>query len=48
VPLAGIAVVLAVLSGMSSLAMMLGLTWLGIGLTYGALLRRRRRTELTL
>ena len=48
VPLAGIAVVLAVLSGMSSLAMMLGLTWLGIGLAYGALLRRRRRTELTL
>jgi len=48
VPLAGIAVVLAVLSGMSSLAMLLGLTWLGIGLAYGALLRRRRRTELTL
>jgi amino acid transporter len=48
VPLAGIAVVLTVLSGMSSLAMMLGLTWLGIGLAYGALLRRRRRTELTL
>jgi amino acid transporter len=48
VPLAGIAVVLAVLSGMSSLAMMLGLTWLGIGLAYGALLRKRRRTELTL
>jgi amino acid transporter len=48
VPLAGIAVVLAVLSGMSSLAMMLGLAWLGVGLAYGAVLRRRRRTELTL
>jgi amino acid transporter len=48
VPLAGSAVVLAVLSGMSSLAMMLGLAWLGVGLAYGAVLRRRRRTELTL
>jgi len=48
IALLAIAVVLAVLSGMSSLAMMLGLTWLGIGLAYGALLRRRRRTELTL
>jgi amino acid transporter len=48
VPVAGIAVVLAVLSGMSSLAMMLGLTWLVIGLAYGALLQRRQRTELTI
>lgn len=47
-PLAGIAVVLAVLSGMSSLAKSLGITWLIIGLAYGALLTRRRRTELRL
>jgi hypothetical protein len=33
---------------MSSLAMLLGVTWLAMGLVYGALLRRRRRTELTL
>jgi amino acid transporter len=48
VPAAGIAVVLAVLTGMSSVAMMLGLSWLGIGLVYGAVLRKRRRTDLTI
>jgi amino acid transporter len=46
VPVAGIAVVLAVLTGMSSVAMVLGLSWLGLGLFYGAVLRKRRRTEL--
>jgi hypothetical protein len=29
-------------------AMMLGLSWLGIGLVYGAVLRKRRRTDLTI
>jgi amino acid transporter len=48
VPVAGIAVVLAVLTGMSSLAMILGLSWLVIGLAYGALLRKRHRTDLTI
>jgi hypothetical protein len=48
VPLAGIAVVLAVLTGMSAVAMMLGLSWLGLGLLYGAVLRKRGRTDLTI
>jgi amino acid transporter len=48
VPSAGIIVVLAVLSGMSSLAVMLGLTWLIVGLTYGMVLTKRRRTELAI
>jgi amino acid transporter len=48
VPVAGIAVVLAVLTGMSSVAMILGLSWLGIGLVYGAVLRKRHRTDLTI
>jgi amino acid transporter len=48
VPVTGIVVVLAVLTGMSSVAMTLGCTWLGIGLVYGALLRKRRRTDLTI
>jgi amino acid transporter len=48
VPVAGIIVVLAVLSGMSALAMMLGLTWLVAGVIYGLLLTARRRAELTL
>jgi amino acid transporter len=48
VPTAGIIVVLAVLSGMSSVAMTLGISWLGIGLAYGAFLRTRHRTELAL
>lgn len=48
VPLAGIIVVLAVLSGMSSLAMAFGLSWLCAGLVYGGMLRKRHRTELTI
>jgi hypothetical protein len=28
--------------------MILGLSWLGIGLVYGAMLRKRHRTDLTL
>ena len=48
VPVSGIIVVLAVLSGMSSLAMALGVTWLVVGVVYGTILKRRRRTELSL
>lgn len=48
VPVAGIAVVLTVLTGMSSVAMILGLSWLAIGLVYGAVLRKRHRIDLTL
>jgi len=48
VPAAGIVVVLAVLSGMSSLAMVLGLSWLAVGLLYGWVLMKRHRTELAL
>jgi amino acid transporter len=48
VPAAGIIVVLAVLSGMSSLAMILGISWLTAGLGYGTVLTRRRRAELTI
>jgi amino acid transporter len=48
VPTAGIIVVLAVLSGMSSIAMTLGISWLGIGLAYGAFLRKSHRTELAI
>jgi amino acid transporter len=48
VPVAGIIVVLAVLSGMSSMAMMLGLSWLAVGLAYGTVLTKRRRAELTI
>jgi amino acid transporter len=46
VPVAGSIVVLAVLSGMSSLAMTLGLVWLAVGLVYGRVLTNRRRAEL--
>ena len=48
VPVAGISVVLVVLSGMSGLAMTLGLAWLAAGLVYGMVLTARRRMELTL
>ena len=48
VPVAGILVVLAVLSGMSALATTLGLTWLIVGLAYGMVLTKRRRAELTI
>ena len=43
VPVCGIAVVLAVLSGMSSLAIRVGLAWLAVGIVYGAVLRTRGR-----
>ncbi|HMK86884.1 MAG TPA: APC family permease [Steroidobacteraceae bacterium] len=46
VPLLGAAVVLAVMTGMSSLATTLGLAWLGAGLVYGAVLHRSRRDAL--
>jgi amino acid transporter len=48
VPVMGIVVVLAVLSGMSSIAMTLGVSWLAVGLAYGTFLRRRRGTELAI
>lgn len=43
VPLAGIAVVVAVFTGMSRLATMVGLGWLVLGITYGLVLRVARR-----
>jgi amino acid transporter len=46
VPVLGAAVVLAVMTGMSSLAVTLGATWLVAGLLYGAVLHRRRRDAL--
>lgn len=46
VPLLGTAVVLAVMTGMSTLATTLGLAWLGAGLLYGAVLHRSRRDAL--
>ena len=48
VPVAGIIVVLAVLSGMSQLAMILGVAWLIIGTVYGSILTSRRRAELAI
>jgi amino acid transporter len=48
VPIAGIIVVIAVLSGMSALATRLGLVWLAFGLVYGAVLAKRRQADLTL
>jgi hypothetical protein len=48
IPLAGSIVVLAVLSGMSSMALVLGLAWLAAGLVYGAVLVSRRRAELAI
>jgi amino acid transporter len=48
IPLLGIAVVLAVMSGMSPLAMTLGIVWLTVGLSYGLLLRKRNRNELSI
>ena len=41
VPVAGIGVVLAVLSGMSRLALIVGVTWLGVGAVYGAAMKAR-------
>src|SRR5580698_6453354 len=46
VPICGFSVVLAVFSGMSAIAVKLGLSWLAVGLVYGAVLRARRRDEL--
>jgi amino acid transporter len=48
VPLAGMGVVLSVLTGMSHTAMILGLSWLGVGLVYGAILAKRHRVGLEL
>ena len=48
VALIGAAVVLAVMTGMSSLATTVGIAWLGVGLVYGAILHRRRRTTLAI
>lgn len=48
VPVAGIIVVLAVMSGMSALATTLGLGWLVVGLGYGVVLTKRRRAELAI
>jgi amino acid transporter len=46
VPLAGVAVVLAVFTGMSRLATELGIGWLVVGAVYGLVLRARDRGEL--
>jgi amino acid transporter len=45
VPLVGAAVVLTVFVGLSSLSVRVGLTWLGVGLLYGAVLKRLGREE---
>jgi amino acid transporter len=46
VPMCGIAVVLAVFSGMSALAVKVGSTWLIAGLLYGLVLKAKHREEL--
>jgi amino acid transporter len=46
VPLLGIVVVAAVFSGMSALAVKLGVAWLAVGLVYGVFLRSAGRQEL--
>jgi hypothetical protein len=46
VPICGFLVVLAVFSGMSALAVKVGLTWLAAGLVYGVVLRAKNRQEL--
>jgi amino acid transporter len=48
VPVAGIIVALAVLSGMSQLAMILGVAWLIVGTVYGGILTSRQRAELAI
>jgi amino acid transporter len=45
-PLCGIIVVLAVFSGMSALAVKVGVTWLVVGLVYGLVLKALHRDEL--
>jgi amino acid transporter len=46
VPICGIIVVLAVFSGMSALAVKVGLAWLAAGLLYGLVLKAKHREEL--
>lgn len=48
VPFLGIAVVLAVMSGMSSVAMTLGIAWLVTGSAYGLVLHKRHRDTLSI
>jgi amino acid transporter len=47
VPVCGILVVLAVFSGMSALAVKVGLAWLAAGLVYGLVLKAKHREELS-
>lgn len=46
IPGCGIGVVLAVFTGMSALAVKLGVAWFAFGLVYGWVLKSRRRVEL--
>jgi len=46
VPICGMIVVLAVFSGMSALAVKVGIAWLCVGLVYGLVLKAMRREEL--
>jgi amino acid transporter len=46
VPICGIIVVIAVFSGMSALAAKVGVTWLVVGLAYGAVLKAKHRDDL--
>jgi amino acid transporter len=46
VPICGFLIVLAVFSGMSALAVKVGLTWLIVGLLYGVVLKAKHREEL--
>ena len=46
VPICGIIVVLAVFSGMSALAVKVGMSWLAAGLVYGWVLKAKHREEL--
>jgi hypothetical protein len=46
VPLVGLGVVLAVLSGMSRFALGVGITWMAAGAVYGFVLRTRNRDEI--
>lgn len=46
VPLLGLVVVFAVLSGMSEFALQVGLSWLAVGAVYGLVLRARHRDEI--
>jgi amino acid transporter len=46
VPICGMIVVLGVFSGMSALAVKVGISWLIVGLVYGAVLKAKHREEL--